>query len=113
LRDIEIPEGEVLRLRLDEPVQILTYYRADKPNIERGLEALSNVKPPEYGKSPLPGFVVVPCKNENCSAAFESGFVFNAAEWVEQFVARERVCDHCHRKAMYSRADVVIRPGVR
>ncbi len=30
LRDIAIPEDEVLRLRLDEPEQVLTYYRADK-----------------------------------------------------------------------------------
>jgi hypothetical protein len=30
LRDIAIPEDEVLRLRLDEPEPVLTYYRADK-----------------------------------------------------------------------------------
>ena len=101
LRDIAIPEDEVLRLRLDEPEQILTYYRADKPNA-----TLS-----DYGKAPLPGFVIIPCKN--CSAAFESGLVFNTAEWVEKFIAKERVCDHCHSKAMYSRADILVRPGGR
>jgi len=30
LRDLLIPEAEVLRLRLDEPEQILTYYRMDQ-----------------------------------------------------------------------------------
>lgn len=30
LRGIAIPEHEVLRLRLDEPELVLTYYRADK-----------------------------------------------------------------------------------
>jgi hypothetical protein len=30
LRDIAIPEDEVLRLRLDESEQVLTYYRVDK-----------------------------------------------------------------------------------
>jgi hypothetical protein len=30
LRDMAIPKDEVLRLRLDEPEQVLTYYRADK-----------------------------------------------------------------------------------
>ncbi len=30
LLEIAIPEDEVLRLRLGEPEQVLTYYRADK-----------------------------------------------------------------------------------
>lgn len=32
LRDIAIPGSEIVRLRLDEPEQILTYFRADKPD---------------------------------------------------------------------------------
>jgi hypothetical protein len=32
LRDLAIPEEEILRLRLDEPEQILTYTRMDKPD---------------------------------------------------------------------------------
>jgi hypothetical protein len=30
LRDLRISEQEILRLRLDEPAQVSTYYRADK-----------------------------------------------------------------------------------
>jgi hypothetical protein len=30
LRELSIPEDEILRLRLDEPEQILTYYRMDR-----------------------------------------------------------------------------------
>jgi len=30
LRDIAVPEEEILRLRLSEPEDVLTYYRADK-----------------------------------------------------------------------------------
>jgi len=34
LRDLAIPEEEILRLRLAEPEQVLTYARMDKPNKE-------------------------------------------------------------------------------
>jgi hypothetical protein len=37
LRDLAIPEEEILRLRLDEPEQILTYTRMDKPDKELHL----------------------------------------------------------------------------
>ncbi len=37
LRDLAIPEQEILRLRLDEPEQILTYIRMDKPGKEAQL----------------------------------------------------------------------------
>lgn len=38
LRDRAIPEEEILRLRLDEPEQILTYYRMDKTDSEVALK---------------------------------------------------------------------------
>jgi hypothetical protein len=37
LRDLAIPEQEILRLRLDEPEKILTYIRMDKTDKEAGL----------------------------------------------------------------------------
>jgi hypothetical protein len=37
LRDLAVPEHEILRLRLDEPEQILTYCRMDKPEKEARL----------------------------------------------------------------------------
>src|SRR5882762_9505951 len=38
--------------------------------------------PAEYGPTPLLGSVKVPCKNKNCTAAVESGFVWNMEEWI-------------------------------
>jgi len=37
LRDLAIPEQEILRLRLSEPEEILTYTRMDKPDKEPQL----------------------------------------------------------------------------
>ena len=37
LRDLAVPEQEILRLRLDEPEQILTYTRMDKRDKEAHL----------------------------------------------------------------------------
>jgi hypothetical protein len=89
-----------------------------KPDISEGVKALttpttkadndSNLS--EYGQSPAPGTVVVPCKTHNCSGAVESGFVYNVEEWIEGFISKERECPVCKSKAVYSRDDVVVVP---
>jgi hypothetical protein len=38
LRQIAIPKDEILRLRLDEPEQVLTYYRADRAENVRRID---------------------------------------------------------------------------
>jgi hypothetical protein len=82
-----------------------------KPDRSSGLDALRSAMPGiekrDYGKNPLPGNVKVPCKNKDCAAAVESGFVYNVAEWIEGFISTERTCPACHSKAVYSRDDIV------
>jgi hypothetical protein len=87
-------------------------YKAIK--MEAGLKALSS-PPPEteknsYSGNPLPGSVVVPCKNQNCRSAIESGIVYNTEEWIAGFIAEERECPDCKSKAVYSRDDVEVEP---
>jgi len=83
----------------------------DKPkqDYSAGLKALETpaTEKTDYGKNPLPGSVKVPCKNKDCTAAIESGFVYNIAEWIEGFISKERTCPGCNSKAVYSRDDVV------
>lgn len=56
---------------------------------------------------------MVPCKNQNCSGAVESGFVYNIEEWVAGFIAEERECPECKSKAVYTRDDVEVVPSSR
>jgi hypothetical protein len=82
-----------------------------KSDCSSGTEALRsaipNAEKNEYGMNPSPGSIKVPCKNKDCTAAVESGFVYNMAEWIEEFVSNERTCPVCKAKAVYSRDDVV------
>ena len=84
----------------------------DKPkqDYSAGQNALATPGPDteksDYGKNPLPGSVIVPCKNEQCTGVVESGFVFNVEEWIAKFISKERECPICHSKAIYSRNDV-------
>ena len=87
--------------------------KEDKADLimDAGLKALATPKTTaqqktdssEHGKIPMPGSVVVPCKNKNCNAAIESGFVYNTEEWIEKFIAKERTCPACGSAAVYSR----------
>lgn len=84
----------------------------DKPKLDysSGLKAMRTVASgngtSNYGKTPSPGFVLVPCKNEQCTGAVESGLVFNVEEWIVEFISEDRECSYCHLKAIYSRDDV-------
>jgi hypothetical protein len=88
----------------------------DKPkqDCSPSLKALAtpgcNAEKSDYGKNPLPGSVIVPCKNEQCTGAVESGLVFNVEEWIDKFISMERECPFCHSTAIYSRDDVEVVP---
>jgi hypothetical protein len=86
----------------------------DQPKQDRSAGLESSATPPggieknEYGKTPLPGSIIVPCKNTECTAAVRSGFVFNTEEWIAGFLSKERECPACKSKAVYSRDDVEV-----
>jgi hypothetical protein len=92
-----------------------------KPDLEAGLKALTTPRTraeqvtdsSDYGKTPMPGIVAVPCKNTKCTAAVESGFVWNMEEWIAGFLAKEYTCPACNSTARYSREDVVPLPSKR
>jgi hypothetical protein len=84
-----------------------------KQDCSKGLDAGATSGPDQeksndYGKNPLLRSVIVPCKNERCAGAVESGFVFNVEEWIAIFISMERECPICHSKAIYSRGDVEV-----
>jgi hypothetical protein len=79
-----------------------------RKGISQQAEEAKNNTSSEYGKSPMPGSVVVACKNEECDNTIQSGFVFNVEEWIERFIAKERTCSVCNLKAKYSRDDVEV-----
>ena len=81
-----------------------------KPDTSAGLKALkSDSIPPEYPKSEIPGFVVAPCKNKDCTSAIDFGFVIDTVTWIENFKPTQLTCPNpiCKLQAQYFSSDLV------
>ena len=89
----------------------------NKARLEGGLKALGtqrdahDSKPVEYSDTPMTGSIRVPCKNKECNAIVESGFVWNMEDWITIFTSKPHTCPVCQKTAEYSHDDVEYFPS--
>jgi hypothetical protein len=60
---------------------------------------------------PISGSVTIKCKTDKCSSQFAEDFVFDLANWQEQFTDQDLTCGTCKKTYIYSRTDLILTPA--
>jgi hypothetical protein len=60
---------------------------------------------------PLSGNPTLKCKNPDCKASVDLGFVFDLTEWAEKFQLQKFTCPSCNLTAAYSSSDLLLIPA--
>jgi hypothetical protein len=61
-------------------------------------------------QNPISGTVIIKCKTRKCDGNF-GGFVFDLADWKENFSVRKLKCEMCGETHDYSRDDLTLTPA--